>query len=238
METSNVSYHLDDVEFAGTVARDPAWQEPRPVVLVGHAWAGRSAFEDQRAVAIAELGYVGFALDVYGKGKLGNSVEENSALMQPLLDDRELLQKRLHASLNTARELEFVDARRAAMIGYCFGGLCALDLARTGADISGVVSLHGLFAAPDNHADTTINARVLALHGWDDPMAKPDTVLALADEMSRKSADWQLHAYGNAMHAFTNPDANDPNFGTVYDAHADRRSWQAVANFLAEGFDQ
>ncbi|MEM1261088.1 MAG: dienelactone hydrolase family protein [Pseudomonadota bacterium] len=234
--TNTVSYHVDGMEFEGSIARDPAWQEPRPVVLVAHAWAGRSAFEDQRAVAIAELGYVGFAIDVYGRGKLGTSVEENSALMQPLLDDRAQLQTRLHAALDTACGLDFVDTAHAAMIGYCFGGLCALDLARTGAEVSGVVSLHGLFGAPDNHTDTAIKSRVLALHGWADPMAQPDTVLALADEMTRKGADWQLHAYGNALHAFTNPEANDRDFGTVYDADADRRSWQAVANFLAEGF--
>lgn len=236
IEQHYVTYEHDGTTFRASVAVDNAASGPRPGVLVGHAWAGRSAFEDGRAVALAELGYVGFALDVYGEGILGSGPEENTQLMQPLLDDRAKLQARLATALSAMRALDSVDASRTAMIGYCFGGLCALDLARTGADISGAVSIHGLFAAPDNHTDTKISARVLALHGWDDPMAQPDTVLALASEMSAKGADWQLHAYGNTLHAFTNPEANDPGFGTVYDANADRRSWQAIGNFLEEGF--
>ncbi|MEO1034129.1 MAG: dienelactone hydrolase family protein [Pseudomonadota bacterium] len=234
--TTHVTYEHNGTTFEAHVAWDDGQDGPRPGVLVSHAWAGRSPFEDQRAVALAEMGYVGFALDVYGKGVLGGGPEENTKLMQPLLDDRAELQARLAAGLATLRGLDQVDAARTAIIGYCFGGLCALDLARTGADINGAISIHGLFAAPDNHTDTEITARILALHGWADPMAQPDTVLALADELTGKGADWQLHAYGNTMHAFTNPEANDPDFGTVYDAAADRRSWQAIANFLAEGF--
>ena len=120
-------------------------------------------------------------------------------------------------------------------IGFCFGGLCALDVARSNADAAGVVSFHGLLNAPGNTADE-IKPKVLALHGWDDPMATPDDVKAFGEEMTKAKADWQLHAYGGTMHAFTNPQANDPDFGTVYDADADRRSWQAMQNFLTELF--
>ena len=112
-----------------------------------------------------------------------------------------------------------------------------LDIARTGEDIAGVVSFHGLFAPPGNVDGNRVKARVLALHGWDDPMARPDSVLALAEELTSMGADWQLHAYGNTMHAFTNPAASDPEMGTVYDAAADRRSWEAMKNFLDELFD-
>ena len=156
--------------------------------------------------------------------------------MQPFLDDRPMLQHRMQISLNTLREQPEVDADRSAAIGFCFGGLCVLDLARSGGNVAGVVSIHGLLAAPGNTSGATIGASVLALHGWDDPMATPEDVNSFGAEMSAMKADWQLHAYGNTMHAFTNPAANDPAMGTVYNATADRRSWQAIQNFLEELF--
>ena len=131
---------------------------------------------------------------------------------------------------------KYVDRKRVAAMGYCFGGLCVLDLARTGADIRGVASFHGLFAKPGNTDENRITARILVMHGWDDPMATPDQVLQLADELSLQDADWQIHAYGNTMHAFTNPAANDPAFGTVFSESAERRSWQNLQLFLAEIF--
>jgi dienelactone hydrolase len=127
-----------------------------------------------------------------------------------------------------------VDAKRLAAMGYCFGGLTVLDLARSGADVRGVVSFHGLFNAPETSAGASISAKVLCLHGYDDPMVPPESVLALAAELTAAGADWQIHAYGNTLHAFTNPAANDPGFGAVYNADADRRSAQALNDFLAE----
>ncbi len=130
-----------------------------------------------------------------------------------------------------------MQAGRLAAIGYCFGGLCVLDLARSGASVSGVVSLHGLFTAADNLPEPRVTARVLCLHGYDDPMVPPEALLDLATEMTDAGADWQVHAYGHTVHAFTNPAANDVERGTVYSERADRRSWQAVTNFLAEVLD-
>ena len=219
------------------LAWDDAVEGPRPGVLVSHAWGGRSDFEDGKANALAELGYAAFALDLYGKGVRGSGPEENAALMQPFLEDRAMLQQRMLASVDTMREQDPVDGSKLAAIGFCFGGLCVLDLARTGADLAGVVSFHGLFAAPGNTEGNTIRAKVLALHGWDDPMATPDNVLALSKELTAMGADWQLHAYGNTMHAFTNPEANDKQMGTVYDASADRRSFRSMQNFLEEIFN-
>ena len=236
IQTRVIEYEHDGVVFEGQLAWDDAAGGARPGVLVAHAWAGRSGFEDDKARRLAELGYVGFALDLYGKGKRGTTTEENAALMQPFLEDRSLLQARLKASLDTLREQAEVDAQNVAAIGFCFGGLCVLDLARTGEDMAGVVSFHGLLGSPGNTAGNRIRARVLALHGWDDPMATPDQVLALAEELTAMGADWQIHGYGNTMHAFTNPEANDPDFGTVYSAAADGRSWTALENFLAELF--
>jgi dienelactone hydrolase len=236
IQTRLIDYVDGDTVLEGFLAWDDANDGPRPGVMVSHAWAGRSEFEDNKAIELARLGYTGFALNLYGKGVLGGSTDENAALMQPFLDDREMLQQRLLLSLNTMREQAEVDDSRTAAIGYCFGGLCVLDVARTGEDLAGVVSIHGLFATPENTAGNSIRAKILALHGWDDPMATPDTAIALGEELSSMGADWQLHAYGNTMHAFTNPEANDPEFGTVFSPSADRRSWLAMQNFLAEVF--
>ena len=231
-----VEYKDGNVVLEGMLAWDDSHAGQRPGILVSHAWAGRSHYEDGKANALAGLGYAALSLDLYGKGVRGSNPEENSALMQPFLDDRAMLQKRLLLSLATLRDQAEVDASKNAAIGFCFGGLCVLDIARTGEDLAGVVSFHGLFGAPGNTAANTINAKVLALHGWDDPMATPDDVFALTKEMTAMHADWQLHAFGNTVHAFTNPEANDSVMGTVYDAAADRRSWIAMQNFLEELF--
>jgi dienelactone hydrolase len=208
----------------------------RPVVLINHTWVGRDAFVAGKAQKIAELGYVGFAVDMYGKGILGSSPEESAHLMQPFIDDRAMLQQRMKAALAAAKQLPWVDADKCAAIGFCFGGLCALDLARTGIELKGVVSFHGLLGAPGNTQSNIIKAKVLALHGHDDPMVPVEQVIAFEQEMTQANADWQLHTYGHTLHAFTNPVANDPKFGTVYHPDADRRSWQAMQNFLAELF--
>lgn len=234
IQNKDIEYVHDGTVLEGRLCWDDSIDGPRPGVLVSHAWAGRSGFEDEKAAALASLGYAGFSLDLYGKGVLGSSVEENSRLMQPFLDDRQRLQARLELALATLREDEVVDSSNTAIMGYCFGGLCALDLARIGADINGAVSIHGLFNPPGNTG--SVGAKVLVLHGWDDPMATPDSVLALAKELSEAGADWQIHAYGGTLHAFTHPEANDPALGTAYSKAADSRSWQAIENFLAEVF--
>jgi dienelactone hydrolase len=236
IQTRLIDYADGDKVLEGQLAWDNSIDGLKPGVMVCHAWRGRSDFENDRAAELAKLGYAGFALDLYGKGILGSGPDENAGLMQPFLDDRAMLQQRLLSSLQVMREQPEVDASKTAAIGYCFGGLCVLDIARTGEDLNGVVSLHGLFAAPGNTSGNSIMAKVLALHGWNDPMATPDAVVALAEELTSMGADWQLHGYGNTMHAFTNPQANDPDLGTVYNASADRRSWVAVRNFLAELF--
>ena len=231
-----IDYRDGDVLLEGRLSFDDALTGPRPGVLVSHTIAGRGPLEEGKADGLAEQGYAAFALDLYGKGVRGETLEENRALMDAQLADRGAMQHRLLVSLNTMRAQAEVDGSRCAAIGFCFGGLCVLDLARTGEDLAGVVSFHGLFGAPGNTRDNRIQARVLVLHGWDDPMATPDAVNSLAAEMSAMGADWQLHAYGNTMHAFTNPAANDPGRGTVYDVDADRRSWQAMTNFFDELF--
>jgi dienelactone hydrolase len=219
----------------GYVAWDDEATRPAPAVMVAHAWGGQGELEQAKARALAELGYIGFALDMYGKGVRGSSREENARLIQPFLDDRPLLMRRVGAALAAVKVLPEVDRERVAAIGFCFGGLCVLDLARSGADLAGVVSFHGLLNPPPESGQR-IRARVLVLHGHDDPMVPVEQVVALERELTEAGADWQVHAYGNTVHAFTNPQANDPDFGTVYDARADRRSWQSMRAFLEEIF--
>lgn len=234
IETRRLEYRDGDVVLEGTVAWNSDAHVALPGVMVAHAWGGQGDFETGKARALAELGYVGFALDMYGKGRRGGGPDENAALMQPFVENRPLLQARIGAALAACRALPEVDAARVAAIGFCFGGMCALDLARTGAELRGVVSFHGLLAAPGNTSGVQIPAKVLVLHGHDDPMVPVEQVVALQTELSAAGADWQVHVYGHTMHAFTNPAAADPEFGTVYSADADRRSWRTMQDFLAD----
>lgn len=233
--TYTQEYQDGETLLEGLVAFDDASRNPRPLVMIHHAWAGRDTFVASKATQLAELGYVAFAADMYGKGVLGKSPEENGKLMQPFMADRAALQRRLLAAFDTARGLEQTDPQRTAAIGFCFGGLCALDLARSGIEVGGVISFHGLLV-PSGLDAKPIRAKVLVLHGHDDPMVPPEQVLALQTELTSAGADWQVHSYGNTLHAFTNPVANDRNFGTVYNSTADKRSWLSMLNFLNELF--
>ena len=235
MHTENVSYVDRDLELEGYLAYDPVQQGPRPAVLVAHTWGGQTDFERRKAEGLARLGYVGFALDLYGKGVSGGSNEESARLMQPFLDDRTLLRRRAEAALVVVRQLPLVAADRIAAIGFCFGGLCVLELARGGAGLRGVVSFHGLLhAEPELPARRPMRTKVLALHGELDPFVPPPVVQAFWQEMTAAGADWQMVVYGRAKHAFAHPEAADPAIGNVFDAAAERRSWQAMAVFLAE----
>ncbi len=234
---SNTVAYLDgDVLLEAFFAFDDAFQGRRPAVLINHTWAGRDDFVAEKAKKLAALGYVGFAVDMYGKDIIGSSPEENEKLMRPFMNNRQMLQKRMQAALYAVKLMPWVDDSKIAAIGFCFGGLCALDLARTGVELKGVVSFHGLLGKPDNTQGNIIKAKILALHGHDDPLVPVDQVLAFEQEMTSAGADWQLHTFGNTLHAFTNPQANSPDFGMAYQADADRRSWLAMENFLTEVF--
>lgn len=229
-----IEYTHNGVTLEGYMAWDENRSGPLPGVLIAHAWGGRSELECENARRMAGLGYCGFALDLYGKGVLGSGPEENSQLMTPFVEDRAMLQARLSAALASFADQAEVDSANIAAIGFCFGGLCVLDLARIGAPLKGVVSLHGLFMPPGNTDGNKIDAKVLALHGHDDPMVPVEMVNALEKELSDAGADWQVHAYGATVHAFTNPAANDPEHGTVFNPVAARRAWMATEDFLEE----
>lgn len=237
LRTEVVEYDDGDTVFEGYVASPAAPSGPRPCVLVGHDWSGPNDSIRQGARRLARLGWVGFALDAYGKGVRGSLTGDNSALMDPLLADRATLRRRLLAGLAAARRHPGVDPGRIAVIGYCFGGLCALDLARAAPPgLVGAVSIHGVYTPPNLGEQGPIAAKVLVLHGWEDPLTPPSAVVDLARELTDAGADWQLHAYGHAMHAFTFEGANVPERGIRYDANAARRSWESTRAFLEEAF--
>ena len=207
---------------------------PRPAVLVFPNFLGLNQFDVDIAVRLAALGYAAVGCDLYGKGKRGGSREEGFALMQPLREDRALLQQRMAAILATARGLPAVDPAQVAAIGFCFGGLCVLDLARTGADIKGAASFHGLFTPPGNLDGRPIRAKVIAFHGWADAAVPPAQVVALGEELTGVGADWQIHCFGGAVHGFTHLD--DAAGGVPFNQLAASRSWRTLESFLEECF--
>ncbi len=233
--TKLIEYEDDGQILEAYYAYPEAFTSPLRTVLICHAWGGRSEFECAKARALAELGYAAFAIDLYGKGVLGQNTAQNQTLMQPFMENRNILQRRLRKALDTARGMNHVDKSRVAAIGYCFGGLCVLDMARAGEKVRGVVSFHGLLDGVRDAKIAPITAKIMVLHGWNDPMVPPTTVEAFGSEMNSAGADWQLHAFGGVYHAFTKPEANDPDkLGVLYDAYADKRSWQIMQYFLKE----
>ena len=233
MKTETVNYQAADIELKGYLAFPD--EEKAPLVLIAHTWAGKDDFVHERAKDLAALGYVGFAVDMYGNGKVGSSTEENQSLMEPLLSDRDVLKDRITSALHFGKSLPGVDPNKVAAIGYCLGGLVVLDLARTGENFQGVVSFHGLLMGSDI-SEKGIQAKILVLHGERDPMVPLDMVDAFQKEMTEAGADWQLHSYGGTYHAFTKTDANDPNLGTQYNKSASERSWKSMQNFFEEIF--
>ncbi len=223
--------------FEGVIALDSAITDPRPGVLVIPNILGQKESDNQKAEDLARLGYVGFAIDVFGQGKrTTRGASDMSRYMDELNADRSLLRDRLGASLTALKALPQVDAARVGAIGFCFGGKCALDLARSGADVRGVVSFHGVYDRPDYANVTPIKPKILVCHGWDDPLCPPDATVALAKELTESGADWQIHAYGHTGHAFTDVDVHMPERKVGYQPDADRRSWKAMVDFLGEIF--
>lgn len=231
----SIPYQLNGLTFDGFVAY-PETPEKKPGILIFPDWSGKSTLTCEKAEKLAELGYVGFAVDMYGGGKCGNNREECAALMTPLMQDRALLRTRLLAALQTVTALTAVDPEKIGAIGFCFGGLCALDLARSGAAVRGVVSFHGNFTPLPTPINHPMHTRILALHGYDDPLTPMSAVNDFMQEMENAKADWEINIYGHTTHSFTNPNANDPAFGTVYSKKADERSWIAMKAFFTGMF--
>jgi len=228
-ETVLEGYRVADVDVKGA----------RPGILVVHQWKGLTGFEKGRAEELARLGYVVLCADVYGIGVRASMPQEAGALAGVYKKDRSLYRRRLGAALECLRGDPGVDRTRIAAIGYCFGGTGVLELARSGAGLRGVVSFHGGLDTPSPASHGSIRAPILVLHGGDDPWVPPAQVAAFEEVMRQSGADWQVTAYGGAVHAFTDPGAGkDPSKGAAYDARADRRSWETMRDFLSEVLGQ
>ena len=235
INTKTIKYSYLGEVFEGYCAY-PKVDKKMPAVLIAHTWAGRDTFVCETADKLAKLGYVGFAIDLYGRAKVGKSIEENQALMTPLMSDRSLLKNRLKESLKTLAVLENVDSMKISAIGFCFGGLCVLDMARNNMQLKGIVSFHGLLSKPNIETKDKIWPRVLVLHGNDDPMVSEDDIKKFKEEMTERDADWAMHIFGKTKHAFTNPKANDEKLGTVYNENSANKAWKLTYDFLKESY--
>ena len=237
VRTKVVEYKHGDAVLEGYLAWDDAVKGKRRGVLVVHEWTGLGSYAKMRAEKLAGLGYVAFAIDIYGKGIRPKTPQEAGAQAGIYKSDRQLMRARALAGLNVLLGNEMCDTKRVAASGYCFGGTTVLEIARSGADIAGVVSFHGALDTPNPGDAKNIKCKVLALHGGDDPYVPRKDVEAFEDEMRAGSVDWQLNVYSGAVHSFTNPEAGDDNSkGAAYNAKADRRSWDAMKLFFAEIF--
>lgn len=210
--------------------------QARPTVVLIPTVMGVSDLEIGFGRQLVELGYNAFVADIFGKKFRGSSRDTMFGELNRLKSDRGALRRRLLSVLELVRGLDEVQDQQIVVAGYCFGGMCALDVARSGADIAAAVSFHGLFDPP-GLAPEKIKAKVVAFHGWDDPMVPPEKVVALGQELTEGGADWQIHAYGHVAHGFTNPKASNLQIdGVRYNALAAERSWTSFINLLEELF--
>lgn len=237
IKTETVEYKEGETTLEGFLAYDDSVLNKRPGVLIVHQWKGVTDYEKMRARQLAEMGYVAFVADIYGKGIRPATPQLAGAEAGKYKNDRALLRKRVQAGLAELKKSRMVDTSRTGAIGYCFGGTTVLELARSGAEVSGVVSFHGGLGTPTPEDAKNIKGKVLALHGADDPHVPPDEVLAFAEEMREADVDWQLVAYGNAVHSFTDKNAGTDNSKeAAYNEKADKRSWEAMKDFFVETF--
>lgn len=237
IKSEPVEYKQGATVCEGQLVYDTAVPGKRPGVLIAHQWKGLTAYEKMRAEMLAKLGYVVFCADVYGKGVRADNPGDASKLAGQYKADRPLLRARINAALEQLKKQPSVDGKKIAAIGYCFGGMTVLELARTGADVVGVVSFHGALNTPTPDDAKQIKGKVLALHGADDPFVPPTEVAGFEEEMRKAKVDWQLVAYGSAVHSFTDKNAgNDNSKGAAYNEKADQRSWEAMKVFFSELF--
>jgi dienelactone hydrolase len=237
IQTKTIEYKQGDTTLGGVIVYDDAVKAKRPGVLIVHQWLGITEYEKTRATMLAKLGYVAICADIYGKGVHPQDTKEAGVEATKYKTDRTLLRARVNAGLAELKKSDLVDSKRIAAIGYCFGGTTVIELARSGAELNGVVSFHGGLDSPMPADGKNIKCKVLACHGADDPFVPAKDLTAFESEMRDNKVDWQLIAYGGAVHSFTQPMAgNDNSKGAAYNEAADKRSWEAMKQFLAELF--
>ena len=230
----SVVYPVQGQPHEGYFVRNQGYGDRQPLVLLIHDWDGLGDYEQRRAQMLAEQGYATFAIDLYGQGVRPTTPEESRQESGKLYNDRSLLRSRLMASLARAQQLPGVDPDRIVAIGYCFGGASVLELARSGADVDGVVSFHGGLGTPEGQNYEQVKGSVLILHGADDPVAPLSEVAALGEALNAANVPYQMELYGGVEHSFTVWTANRD--GARYDAQADRSSWRSLLTFLDQTF--
>jgi dienelactone hydrolase len=235
--TKAIDYRQGGQALQGWLAYDDSVRGSQPGILVFPEWWGLTDYPKHRAEQLAKLGFVAFAADMYGKGIVTDDPNQAGQLSNKVKGDLDLMRARAAAALDQLKSDPRVDPKRIAAIGYCFGGTVALELARSGADLAGVVSFHGGLDTSRPEDAKNIKGKILVCTGGDDAFVPPQQIAAFEDEMRKGNVDWQVNIYGGAHHAFTNPDADKhhiPNIG--YNAKADHRSWAAMQGFFDEIF--
>ena len=238
VELRPVEYRDGDTVLAGYLAVDSAVPGKRPGILVVHEWKGLNDYSKGRAEQLAKMGYVAFAADMYGKGVYAKDHEEAGKLAGAFRNDRQMMRQRINAALEVLKSQPEVDPDKIGAIGYCFGGMTVLELARAGAPgVLGVASFHGSPETPVAARPDMMKASVIFFVGADDPHIKPEQVAAFEKEMKEAGVDYRVIVYPGAVHSFTVPEAgNDPSTGAAYNAEADRKSWQKMKEFFARIF--
>ncbi len=236
-----IEYHTNGAKLKGYLVYDKNLKTKRPGILVVHEWWGHNDYARRRAKMLAELGYIAFAVDMYGNGKLAAHPDDAAKFMQEVTNNMPLAEKRLNAALQVLNQQEFTDTDKTAAIGYCFGGAMVLHLARVGTNIDGVVSFHGSLGTQSPAKKGSVKARVLVLHGADDPFIPAEQVDAFIEEMQNADVDYEFVAYPNVKHSFTNPQADEYSkkfdlAALQYNQHADEDSWNKMQAFLKEIF--
>ncbi len=235
--TQEIDYEVGDTKLTGYLAFDASTDEKRPGVLVVHEWWGHNQYARTRAEMLAKLGYVAFAVDMYGDGKLAEHPDDAGKFMQEVTSNISLAEKRMEAALDVLHQQPVVDTSKTAAIGYCFGGAMVLHMARIGTDIDGVVSFHGSLSTENPAQKDAVKARVLVLHGDADPFIPKEQVDAFKEEMQNAGVSYEFVAYPNVKHSFTNPQADEfsEKFdlpALEYDQHADEDSWRRMQAFF------
>lgn len=232
-----VAYKQDTTSLEGLLVYETAGKGKLPGIVLVPDWMGMTDVARQYGERVAKMGYVVLVADIYGKNVRPKDMKEASAQSALYKNDRPLMQARAKAALDQLLKSGRVDPAKTAAMGFCFGGGVALELARSGADLDAVASIHGNLDTPHPEAAKNIKAKVLVLHGADDPFVTQDQVKAFQDEMRAAKTDWSLVQYGNAVHAYTNPAAGSDNSkGAAYNPEADRRSFRALQDFYQETF--
>ena len=237
MQHKIVKYQDSDLTCHGYMVYDENQSTPQPTILLVHAFDGITDHIKEYADKVAQAGYTVFAADMFGKGRTGKNLDECMGFIKPLFGDRAALKNRIFAAFNAAKEQSEIDEKKIAAMGFCFGGMSVLDLARAGADVKGVASLHGLFVAPEVLPEATMTAKVLILHGYDDPQVQPDQLPMIAKELNDKNVDWQFVYFSHTKHAYTEPRAAEigpPEFGREYNKVSAERAWQYCQDFFKE----